>query len=187
MKKTDQCNESPDITAIELLPAASLELAKAQVEILLEQVADWRSRRDEARARLHALRAALLEAEEYRLWLERANAAAETLKEMEDEVRELALIIYGREGRKTINQAVKIREIARLTYDPDRAFAWARQNEPRLLKLDQPRFERHALAVEKTATLDFVQITRAAQATIAQDLSLVLSAEWKSAENEARR
>jgi hypothetical protein len=83
------------------------------------------------------------------------------LQEAEAALRQLAVHHYQATGQKTLAPGVKVRELTRLTYDPQVALAWA--IEHRLaLQLDVTAFEQLA----RMTALAFVTQHREPQATL---------------------
>jgi len=92
------------------------------------------------------------------------QAGAE-VAEVEAKLRELTLLAYAQTGDKSPVVGVGIREVTKLEYDSEVAFAWA-VGHTMALKLDVPAFEK----IVKASPLAFVKVTKEPQATIATQL-----------------
>ena len=117
-------------------PRGGLDLTDAIQTVITSRTQDHR-----LRAQVHALReawtlqhAALLQEEALRqASLEQAEAA----------LRQLAVQRYQATGQKTLAPGVKVRDLTRLTYDPQVALAWAIEHHL-ALRLDVKAFEQLA-------------------------------------------
>ncbi len=92
----------------------------------------------------------------------------------EDRLRELTLLAYAETGNKTPAPGVGIREVTKLSYDPQDAFAWAIQHTI-ALKLDVIAF----VKIAKVSPPDFVEVTTEPQATISHNLDEIFIKEEK--------
>ncbi len=78
--------------------------------------------------------------------------------------------------QQELHPAVKVRKLAKVLYEPDRAIAWCIDNLSAALKLDTRLFEKHARAVAEAAPLDFVEFTVEPQVAVDADLTPWLDA-----------
>jgi len=137
-----------------------IEELKEQVQI----VAKARQAREKA---VKAKNLAFTEwADQHKTLLDTFNSTAQQVREAEAKLRELTLQVYEETGNKAPTKGVSVKIFEVLNYDPKVALKWAMTHQI-ALSLDKKSFEVFA----KAAPLDFVTITKEAQATISQDLS----------------
>jgi len=135
---------------------------------------------NEARKRLAALNAEYEKV--FRAWEERHAIllsdklkAREELQAKEEALRQAAIQNYAETLDKHPAPGVSIRILKRLTYPEGVAIRWAMLSlQSVFLKLNKPKFEKHAKAVAETIPLQFVKIEEEPQATIAIDLDKAL-------------
>ena len=108
--------------------------------------------------------------ERYDSELRRVQLLRETAKadvaDAEARVRAAALDAFAETGDKRPHPAVGIREMTRLYYYDSDAFSYCVEHLTTALKMDRRKFEK----VAKAAELEFVDILKEPQATIARDL-----------------
>jgi hypothetical protein len=119
-----------------------------------------------ARRQYHALQAQvdhLYDAwqRQHAVLLEEAALQQQTVQQVEATLRALAIARYQSTGSKAIAPGVKVREMTRLTYDPQEALTWALAHQM-ALTLDVKAFEQLA----RVTTLPFVTRTVEPQATL---------------------
>lgn len=107
---------------------------------------------------------------EYISLLNQVDDTNNQVNEAENKLRELTIKTYQETGNKKPIPEVGIREVTRLDYEPQVAFNWAIEHKL-ALSLDRKSFE----SLAKTNNLDFVKTSIEPQATIATDLSSLLS------------
>jgi hypothetical protein len=109
-------------------------------------------------------------ATQYALLLQEEASQKQTVRQAEAALRRLAIEVYQSTGSKEIASGVRVREMTRLTYDPQDALAWA--IEHRLgLTLDVKTFNELA----RVTPLPFVTYWVEPQATLSACLSAELS------------
>jgi hypothetical protein len=101
----------------------------------------------------------------------RLETARKEAAELETTIREHALHVYQTTGAKKPHDAVAVKVMTRLQYDPERAAGFCLEHLPSAIKVDYKTFEKHAKNVADTAPLDFVEFVEEPQAQIATDLS----------------
>ncbi len=89
-------------------------------------------------------------------------------QEAEDQLRELALVIYAETQDKQVAPGIGIRVRQVLDYEPSKAMEWALEHHM-ALKLDGPMFEKMAKVAPETRP-SFVTITEEPTVTIATEL-----------------
>jgi hypothetical protein len=90
----------------------------------------------------------------------------QTVRQAEEVLRRLAIDVYQSTARKDIAPGVKVREMTRLTYDPQDALAWATEHRIALI-LDSKTFD----ALARVTALPFVTYWVEPQATFSPCLS----------------
>lgn len=127
-----------------------------------------------AKAREETRRLAGEKEQAYRLWAEANQALLNAVDDakvyqadQESKLRQLTLEAYEETGEKKPAEGVGIREVTHLDYDPKEALQWAIKHVM-CLQLDRKAFEK----VAQIDPPEFVSITKAAQATIAQELKV---------------
>lgn len=137
----------------------------------LREVATRRQARDEAQARVKALRAQF-EADIASL-VEAAQSAAQACAESEEAARALTVALYEATGNKAPAEGAAIRLTTKLAYDDADALAWAKQTGMALVPetIDRKALEK----IAKASPLPFVTITQEPSATLASDLSAYLA------------
>jgi len=100
-------------------------------------------------------------ARQHAVLLEEAALHRQTVQQVEATLRALAIARYQSTGSKTIAPGVRVRELTRLTYDPQEALTWALAHQMALL-LDVKAFEQLA----RVTPLPFVTRTVEPQATL---------------------
>lgn len=137
----------------------------------MREVATRRQTRDEAQARVKALRAQF-EADIASL-VEAAQLAAQACAESEEAARALTVALYQTTGDKAPAEGAAIRLTTKLAYDDADALAWAKQTGMALIpeSLDRKALEK----IAKASQLPFVTITQEPSATLASDLTQYLA------------
>ena len=137
----------------------------------LREVATRRQSRDEAQARVKALRAQF-EADIEPL-VEAAQVAAQACAESEEAARALTVALYEATGNKAPAEGAAIRLTTKLAYDDADALAWAKQTGMALIpeSVDRKALEK----IAKASPLPFVTVTQEPSATLASDLTAYLT------------
>lgn len=141
------------------------------IETKIKLLAETRRAYTEAKTELDRLMDKLKQSPEWIEASELADCERDTAETLEAELREDILENFAATGNKKPHPALSVREVTRLEYDADIARAWCTHKLPKALKLDVRLFEKHAKAIGDTSPIEFVNITKEPQATIATDLS----------------
>lgn len=108
---------------------------------------------------------------EYQKILDEIQDAKDLVSTGEKIVRKVAMDYYQASGDKHPHAKIEIKELTVCRYEIPTAEEWCRINLPQSFDWNQHFFEKHAIAVEKTAPVPFVEIVKDPAAMIAQDLS----------------
>jgi hypothetical protein len=113
--------------------------------------------------------------------LAKHSDAKKALKSADEETRSIALQIHSDTKSKELDAGITIREnkLPTVLYDPAKAFQWAKRFFPEAIILDTGLFEKHALALQSTKPVPFVDyVTQFSySAVIPSDLSNLLEKE----------
>lgn len=143
----------------------------------LKLLAQFRQIEADATLKLKQLRQAFENSIEYQANMSRLREAQQHSDDMTNIIKANAIQEYLARDNKHPHSHVDIRMVTRLVYETPLALEWCKENLTGALKLDYPLFEKHARAIAETAPLDFVEIEKQPQATIATDLSEYLPPE----------
>lgn len=143
----------------------------------LAQLARLRSAEQAARLEMTRLREQVEESAPYRDASKRQLEARESIAVIETNLRALALVHFEKTGEKRVHDAVKVRVVERLVYNPAEATQWARENLEEALTLDARKFEQYAKGVMAVRPVPGVTVVREPQPTIASDLSPYIPAQ----------
>lgn len=147
---------------------------KVNLSEALGKVAELREKVDDYSIALSAMLDAVRNMEEYKsMEIERA-ALADALHQAEENAKALAVEAFREDGQKTRpGVTVKTFIERKLEYEYNDARKWAEAHAPELVVMDVRMFEKHALAVAKTAPVPGVKVveTYELRAQIASDLS----------------
>ena len=108
---------------------------------------------------------------EYQKILDDIQDAKDLVKMGEKVVRQTAMEYFQETGDKHPHAKIEIKELTVCRYEIPTAEEWCRINLPQSFEWNQHFFEKHAIAVEKTAPVPFVEIVKDPTAMIAQDLT----------------
>jgi hypothetical protein len=108
---------------------------------------------------------------DYQKILDDIEDAKDMVKVGEKIVRKVGMDYYQATGDKNPHVKIGIKEVTVCRYEIPTAEEWCRINLPQAFDWNQHFFEKHAIAVEKTAPIPFVEIVKDPICTIAQDLS----------------
>lgn len=109
--------------------------------------------------------------DEYQKILDDIADAKSLVSTGEKIVRKTAMDYYQESGDKHPHAKIEIKEVTVCRYEIPTAEEWCRINLPQAFEWNQHFFEKHAIAVQQTAPVPFVEIVKDPMATIAQDLS----------------
>ena len=137
---------------------------------LVRQLAEARRAQALSKQRLAELEKALKESQDYKLYSGFLSDANYQAKELDHDVRQIAVELFEQNGDKKPHPAVDIKEMTSMDYDDALAIAWCTHRLPAALKLDKSLFEKHARAVRETTPIKFVTFSTVPKANIASDL-----------------
>lgn len=162
-----------EITADDLPQAPGFDESSAYAELgeLITGLAKGRVDLQSIRAEFDLAKQDFMESQEIVAIMKREQELAAQVSDFDTAVRQLALRIYGQNGKKQLSEHVSVHSVRVLEYDESKAFEHCRNHLHNLLDLNKGRFEKYARAVEDTAPLPFVTISKVSRVSIATDLS----------------
>ena len=105
----------------------------------------------------------------------RLNELKDKMSQLDQTIRDNAVILYFQTGEKKITPHVNIRVTRKPCYEVEQAVEWCRNSLPEALKLDKVKFEKYVRAVDGITYLPFVEMTDEPSATISTNLSDLLN------------